>query len=463
MKRNFFTLTYTNSVLRLVKITGKNIDSVSSANIPAGIINDGKIERLKMFAELVNELRIKAKPKRITASEVITAIPEEKVFLKIIEIPKMPIEKVNSAITYQLESLIPFKLKEIYFNWKIIGSKSDKLIILIAVCEKKIVDSLFEALILAKLKPLIITFPSAGLANLLGQGNQLSVIVDLSRKNNISLIVAKNGNVHFSTSRHIDDTYKGLERIIQDTINYYKQKYVNENIFKVMVFGPPELEQIEERLKKTVSENTKVGDAEDIKIIRNIKPEYIVYIDNLGLGLSLEALSLLPPEIRENAKNEGINYRLSTILNYFILLLIFIIIIYGFVWGKIYYDILNVSKDYSQLQETETTFQQEQLESKINQFNQKIEIIKSVPLAASIKPSFFQEIISVANENITLKEIAVEENKNVKIKGIAKNRNDLIIFKDKLNSLDTINPITLPITALEKKEEVEFELTTSKK
>lgn len=463
MKRNFFTLTYSNDTVRLVKITGKSIDSVSSGSISAGVINAGKIERIKIFSDLIGELKSKAKPKRITQSEVIAALPEEKVFLKTIEIPKMPLEKVDSAITYQIESVIPFKIKEVYFNWKIIGTKENSLVVLIAACEKSIVDNLFESLVLAKCKPLIITFPSAGLANLLSGSNKLVAIVDLSRQNNISVVIAKNKDVHFSTSRHIDSDYRGLERIIEETINYYKKKYLNEEIGQILIFGPPNLSSIEERIAKRVSQDIKIGNSQDIKIIRNIKPEYISYIDNLGLNLSLESLSLSPPEVRENAKNENINYKLSSIVNYFILFTIFLAFSYVLLWGKIYYDNLNLSKEYAQLQSIETSSKQEELEAQIQKFNAKIAIIKTIPLNNSLTTDLIKNIMSSADANIILKEINIESNKNVKIKGVAKNRNDLIIFKDNLNQLQSLNKINLPITALEKNEDLDFELTTSKK
>ena len=133
MKRNLFTLTYNDKVLRLVKIDGKKISSVASADIGPGIVKGGKIERVKLFAELINELKAKAKPNKIVASEVIAAVPEEKIFLKTTTIPKMPVEKVDSAISYQLESIIPFKLAEVYYNWRIVKVTEDKLVVLIAV------------------------------------------------------------------------------------------------------------------------------------------------------------------------------------------------------------------------------------------------------------------------------------------------------------------------------------------
>lgn len=463
MKRNFFSLTYTDKILRLVKITNKNIESVYQAEIPAGLVNGGKIERLKAFAEVINEAKNNAKPRKITALEVIAAVPEEKVFLKIIQIPKMSLEKIDSAILWQIESIIPFEQKEIYFNWKIIGSTTDKLVVLIAVCEKKIVDSLFESLILAKIKPLIITFPSAGLANLLAVGSRLAIVVDLSKKNNISLVVAKNKNVYFSTSRHIDDEFKGLEKIIYNIVDYYHKKNSQEEIGNILVFGPPSLAKIEANLQKVISEKIKIARATDIKIISNIKEEYISYIDNLGLDLSLEKLSLLPPEVRENARNETTNYHLASILNYFILFILLILLSASAIWVKIYYDTLKVSNEYANLQKNQTTSSQKDLEANINMLNEKIAIIQSIPFATAIKPSFIEKITSCVDANITLKEIKVEANKNVKIKGVAKSRNDLIIFKDKLNNLAIMNPINLPISALEKKENVDFELATSKR
>lgn len=464
MKQDFFTLTYTDKVLRLAKITNKKIDSVAQAEISAGVVNNGKIARPKLFAEQISEVKNQAKPKKIIVNGVVAAVPEEKIFLKTMQIPKMPVSKIDSAIAWQIESIIPFKLKDIYFNWKIIGTTTDKIILLICVCEKAIVESLYQSLIMAKLNPLIITFPSAGLANLLAHDQTNStVIVDLSRTNSVSLVVAKNRNVHFSTSRHIDDDFRSLDSIIHDMINYYHEKYPSQKVGNILVFGPPKLTTIENQLQQTLSQKTKVDNLEAIKIITNIKKEYISYIDNLGLDLTLDSLSLLPVEVRENYKNERINYRLGTIVNYFILFIVFLIILYGLAWGKIYYDTIKVNNQYSNLLQNEATSQQKKLESEIAKFNDKIDVIKNLNFASSIKPSFIEKITSAADENITLKEISVEVNNNVIIKGLAKGRGDLIIFQNNLNNLNIMAPINLPISALEKKENVDFELTSTKK
>lgn len=403
------------------------------------------------------------KAKKITDNEVVAAIPEEKVFLKTIHLPKIPLSKIDSTIAWQIESLMPYKIEEVYYNWKIIGDADNQLVILLAVCEKTIIDSLFETLILAELKPLIITFPSIGLANLLARGNNTIVIVDLSRQNSISLIIAQNGNVHFSTSRHIDSDYRGLEQIVSSTINYYHQKYLQNNIKSILVFGLPELVRIEDRLKQNISNVTRIGKKEDIKVINNIKEEYLSYIDNLGLDLSLEKLSLMPPELRDNFKNEQTNYRFSSILNYFILFIIFIALVYLIYFVKINYDLLNVSKEYANLLQNQTSTKQKELESEIQSFNAKLDIIKSLSLDKSLKPIIIKQIISAKDENITLKSIVIDQNKNVKITGLAKNRNDLILYKDKLNSLNIMAEINLPIAALEKKDDINFELTSTLK
>lgn len=460
MKRNFFTLTYDDSILRLVKINNKKIDSVASANIPAGTVSGGKIQRIQVFSELISSLKNQAKPKKITDNEVIAAVPEEKVFLKTIVIPKVSVDRIQSTIVWQIESIIPFKQTEVYLNWQIIGSVGDKLQILLSVCEKKIIDSLLESLIVAKLKPLIITFPSAGLASMFAPQNVSTLIVNLSKLDIISLIAAKNKNVYLSTSRHFDNDAQKIINIINETIEYHHHKYPDENIKSVVILGPPNL--IGHQITEKISQQTKINNLKDIKIINNIKEEYIIYIDNLGLNFDLDELNLLPPEIRNNCANESINYRLSSMLNYFILFIIFIMMIYGLFWGKLYLDTIKINGDYAKVLQDQTNSKQKDLEAQINSFNNKLNIIKNIPFEKAVKPSMIEKIIA-KDANITLKKIVIDVNQNVKISGVAKSRNDLIIYKDKLNALGLLNNINLPITALEKKEDVDFELTTTRK
>ncbi len=47
---------------------------------------------------------------------------------------------------------------------------------------------------------------------------------------------------------------------------------------------------------------------------------------------------------------------------------------------------------------------------------------------------------------------------NVKLKGVAKTRDDLVGFKEKLNNLDFVENVKLPISSLLKQENIDFEL-----
>lgn len=459
LKRDFFSLTYTDHRLKIVKIKKNKIVSVASSEIPAGVVKDGKIERHKMFADLLGELKRNAKPKKITAKEIVAAIPEEKVFLKIIEIPKMPVEKIDSAIAWQLESIIPFKEKDVYYNWRIVGENQGKLRLLIDICEREIADSLLEALNIAKQKTLIIGFPSASIANLLTSGNHLSIIIDLSKQDNVFLIAAKNKSVYFSSSRHIGNNYNELEKIILSTVSYYSKKFPNERIGKILIYGPPRLSQYEEKLKNIYKENNSI----DIQVIKNIKEEYVSYIDNLGLNFGIEDLSLLPPQIRENTKNESINYKFSSIINYFVLVIIFLGIIYALAWGKIYLDINNLQNKYNNIKNFQTSDEQNEIEKKISSLNEKIAIINSIDFSSSISPEIVEDITSSTDDNVRIKDVEISKDNAVTIKGTAKSRNDLILYKDNLNKLDIMETISLPLTALEDKEDVDFELETSLK
>lgn len=464
MKRNYFNLTYTDELLRLVKIEGKKITSIVSGKLSPGVVSKGKVERPKLFAEKIIELKNSAKPRRIIANEVIAALPEDKVYLKTVEIPKMPLDKINSAISWQIESIIPFKQKDIYFNWDLIGEGDNKLKLLVAVCEKSVVDNIVESLLIAKIKPLIIVFPSIGLANLLtGDVAEPMMIVDLSRESNISLIVAQKKTVYFSTTRNIGTDFANIETIIHDAIDYYQEKYPNKKISKVTVFGLSNLESLEGKLHHSLSQKIDLGQTQNITIIKNIKPEYASYIDNLGLDLSLDKINLLPPEIRTNCSNEIVNFRLLSTFNYFILLLVFILALYGGLWLSLYYSAYNLDKDYSYLIKQQITPKQEELEKEIKDLNNKINLINSITLTPTIGFSTIDKIISTASEGIALHDISISADQAVSIKGIAKTREELVTFKDQLNQLDILSPIILPITALEEKENANFEFITNLK
>jgi type IV pilus assembly protein PilM len=126
----------------------------SETKIPQGIVQEGEIKDEEKLANLIKET---IKRGKINTKYVVASIPENKVFLEIIQMPKLNEEELRSAILYEAENYIPLPLEEIILDFQIIGpvyEDSQKLNVLLIACPKKIANSYLTTLKLAELFPL---------------------------------------------------------------------------------------------------------------------------------------------------------------------------------------------------------------------------------------------------------------------------------------------------------------------
>jgi len=129
-----------------------------SIDIPSGNIDDGLIINQEKVAEILKEAIKKAGPQKINTNKVICSLPESKVFLRIINIPKMSQKEAKEAVKWEMEVNIPLPIEDVYFDWQFIeGEKEEETFtkkldgssrqpILTVAIPKNVVDGIMEVL-----------------------------------------------------------------------------------------------------------------------------------------------------------------------------------------------------------------------------------------------------------------------------------------------------------------------------
>ncbi len=110
-----------------------------------------------------------------------------------------------------------------------------------------------------------------------------------------------------------------------------------------------------------------------------------------------------------------------------------------------------------------------ELNQQIKNLNSELEFLDFVQSENIFFTDLFLKIINLTPKNITLSHLSfkfLEKKKkensilNLNIKGIAATREDLINYKEKINSSNFLKEIKLPISDLLLRENIKFELTT---
>jgi type IV pilus assembly protein PilM len=179
------------------------IRSFSSVKIKNGTLENGKIIDKDEVVRAVKEVIEKAGPQKFNTKKVVCSLSESKVFLRIINIPKMEETEAQEAVKWEMEANIPLSIDSVYFDWQFIsgGAKNMQRVLTVAI-SREIVDDLVEVLEKAGLEPYIFEVDSiASVRSLLSEAeeNVLNLIVDMGATKT-SFIVVENGIPCFTSS-----------------------------------------------------------------------------------------------------------------------------------------------------------------------------------------------------------------------------------------------------------------------
>lgn len=209
LEPEFFGLDISDLSLKIVKLKKRGnffrLASFGEEKIEPGIIKEGEVKDEKKLAEIVKESIKKVKGEKLKTNFVVASLPEEKAFLQVIQMPKIPEEDLKSAVIYEAERYIPLPIEKVYLDYQIIPSStnnSQHFDVLIAAIPKQIADGYLNSLKLANLEPLAFEIESQAIARALIK-NETAIypvlLVDLGQTRT-SLIIYSGKSLRFTTS-----------------------------------------------------------------------------------------------------------------------------------------------------------------------------------------------------------------------------------------------------------------------
>lgn len=212
LKPNAFGLDISDLSVKIVKLKKRdrflNLASFAQEPIEPGIIKAGEVRDEEKLSQAISKAVKKAKGEGLKTKYVIASLPEEKAFLQVIQMPRMPQEDLKSAVIYEAENYIPLPIEEVYLDSQIVKSVVNHLEhfdVLIAALPKKTIDPYLSCLRKAGLLVRALEIESLSLARALVK-NEVSpyplLLIDLGATRT-SFIVFSGYSLRFTTSASI--------------------------------------------------------------------------------------------------------------------------------------------------------------------------------------------------------------------------------------------------------------------
>jgi len=153
-------------------------------DIPKGLVEGGKIKKEDELVKVFKKALNKIEGESFKQARVVCNLPEEKVFIRIIQLPKMSDKELAEAVVWEAEAHIPLSIDEVYLGWQVIEpifEHIDHLDVLIAATPKTLVDQYLSFLNKSELNPIALEPESVAVVRSLTTKDDLtpSIIVDL--------------------------------------------------------------------------------------------------------------------------------------------------------------------------------------------------------------------------------------------------------------------------------------------
>lgn len=174
LKPGAFGLDISDLSLKIISLKKKRgflaLSSFYEQDIKPGIIREGEIRDEESLIKIIKEALPKVRGEKLKTKYVVASLPEEKSFLQVIQMPRIPEEDLKSAVIYEAENYIPLPIEEVYLDSQIVpplANHLDHFDVLIAALSKKIVDPYLTCLKKAGMIPKVLEIESQAIARAL--------------------------------------------------------------------------------------------------------------------------------------------------------------------------------------------------------------------------------------------------------------------------------------------------------
>jgi len=425
-----------------------------------GTVVGGKIVQPEIFARHLTTVLDSAHGGAIRSRRVIVAIPEEKVFIQIVTIPKVDSDKIADVIRWQSEKLISFAIDSVSMDFTVIEEKKTTMEVCITASPKDVVDSIIVALERVGCRVIALDTHSDALARLFAvKPHILSLLVSVE-PHKATLVIAKNNVARLATVIPFEGDARVLEEKIRETMQFYhERKESDKKIQEIILFG-----DIKSLITGGAPERLGVPMrwAQFNEFMKSAPSDLLnPYSINAGLGSKHQSgINLLPYDIKKTIKKEDLYYFLNTNIRAAVCICIICGITLGLfiLWQK--QTITSLSLQRTEQTSVPDTADRVTLEKNVTLLNARLQTMKKVTLEASPSGGYIEQIISRIPATGTLTSLEyIRSTQTIVIEGLVPDRTTLLALRSAIKEIKGVKTVSLPLTNYDSSTNIPFNMT----
>lgn len=181
------------------------VEYFGEIEIPEGIVVGGEIVKEAELSEILRTKLITSRGRKIRERYCVASLPEEKSFVRVLEIPNVKLEDVEHAVRWEVEGAVPLPFEEIFYDYELtprLPSSADHRDVLITAFPRNIIHSYHRVLTEAGFTVLGLELESQAISRAIMSRERLSqavIIVDIGTTRT-SFIIFAGGSLIFTKS-----------------------------------------------------------------------------------------------------------------------------------------------------------------------------------------------------------------------------------------------------------------------
>ncbi len=252
--------TSTIKLVQLKKEDGKyDLESYGIVNVAYQISSEAGADVIGQMADILKKLLAKS---RITAKKVVASLPNNTVFISVIDMPAMSERELKSAIEWEARRYIPLPIEEVTLSWSVLREAPDaeKIKVLITAVPTTVIDNYLKMFKLAGLEPEALEIEALALIrSLVGVRQDSFIIIDIGARNT-SLNLVDKGFLRISRNLSM-----GGETITSGIAHSLHVSLARAEQFKIDLGFSGELQQIPQ-VMRSVADSIKTETSQLVKI-----------------------------------------------------------------------------------------------------------------------------------------------------------------------------------------------------
>lgn len=244
---------------------GPRLETFGELAIPEGVIENGEIKKEEELGKVLSAW-LAREDRKLRSSFAVVSLPEEKGFLRLIQIPKIKRDEIANAIRWEIESNVPLPLEELIYDYEVVeppDSQFDHLDIVISAFPKTVIESYLRVLKQAGIGVLAMEVESQAIARSLLpdlRDGAAKIIADVGRTRT-GIVIFAGGTLIFTTTVNFggrileENLMRNLSISSAEAAALKQGKGLDRSSHEGMVFSAflPALSALTDELKKTIA------------------------------------------------------------------------------------------------------------------------------------------------------------------------------------------------------------------